>query len=139
MCLAHLSECGVVDGIQGDGALVGEVVEEVEGPGRLRAPLLVAEHQVYPLVQLARHRVTLQGLRTQKQPIREPERRATPQGLGVKSELIIIKICLICVCLICVVICVDAKCSKTFYSRQNCIKKNHSCFINKCDIKRQVI
>ena len=83
VCPAHLSECGVVDGIQGDGALVGEVVEEVEGPGGLRAPLLVAKHQVHPLMQLARHRVTLQGLRMQNQPIREQERGGIPPGVRV--------------------------------------------------------
>ena len=58
----HLAQHGVRDGAEVDGALVGQVVEDVQGPGGLGALLLVAEDQVDPLVQLARHKLTLQRL-----------------------------------------------------------------------------
>lgn len=48
----YLSEQRVSDTVQADGALVSQVVEDVEGAHRLRASLLVAENKVNPLMQL---------------------------------------------------------------------------------------
>lgn len=58
----YLSEHGVGDAVQVHGAFVGQVVKDVQGPDRFRSPLLVAEDQVDPLVQLAGHELALQGL-----------------------------------------------------------------------------
>lgn len=59
---AYLPERRVRDAVQARGALVGQVVEDVEGADRLWPPLLVAEDQVDPLVQLAGDKLALQGL-----------------------------------------------------------------------------
>lgn len=48
----YLSERGVGDTVQLGRALVSQVVKDVEGAHRLRAPLLVAENKVDPLMQL---------------------------------------------------------------------------------------
>ena len=52
MCVPYLSEGRVSDTVQVDGALVSQVVKDVEGTHRLRASLLVAENKVNPLMQL---------------------------------------------------------------------------------------
>ena len=66
MCCAmlrpHLSEHGVVEGVEVDCALVGQIVEHIQGPRGFGALLLVAEDQIDPLVELAGHKLALQGL-----------------------------------------------------------------------------
>lgn len=52
VCALYLSERGVSDTVQVDGALVSQMVEDVEGAHRLGASLLVAENKVNPLMQL---------------------------------------------------------------------------------------
>lgn len=54
MCVRvlYLSEQRVSDTVQVDGALVGQVVKDVEGAHRLWASLLVAENKVNPLMKL---------------------------------------------------------------------------------------
>lgn len=49
---AYLSERGLGDAVQLGRALVSQVGKDVEGAHRLRAPLLVAENKVDPLMQL---------------------------------------------------------------------------------------
>lgn len=61
MCL-YLSEHGVVDGAQVDRPFVGQVIENVEGPGSFGSLLLVAKDEIDPLVQLAGDELTLQSL-----------------------------------------------------------------------------
>lgn len=48
----YLSERGVCDTVQLGGALVSQVVKDVEGTHRFWASLLVAENKVNPLMQL---------------------------------------------------------------------------------------
>lgn len=48
----YLPERGVGDTVQLGRALVSQVVKDVEGAHRLRAPLLVAKNKVDPLMQL---------------------------------------------------------------------------------------
>lgn len=48
----YLSEQRVSDTVQVDGALVSQVVKDVEGAHRLWASLLVAENKVNPLMKL---------------------------------------------------------------------------------------
>lgn len=62
MTLSYLSHLMVADGLQVHGALVRHVMENVKGPNAFRAPLLVAEDEIDPLVQLTRHKFTLQRL-----------------------------------------------------------------------------
>lgn len=64
--LSYLSHLRVADGVQVHGALVRHVMENVEGPDGLRTLLLVAEDEIDPLVQLTRHKFTLQRLKRQK-------------------------------------------------------------------------
>lgn len=59
----YLPEHGVGDALQAHGALVGQVVEDVQGADGFRAALLVAEDEVDPLVQLARDKLAFQGLK----------------------------------------------------------------------------
>lgn len=60
--LLYLSERRLGDTVQVDGALVSQVVKDVEGADGLRAALLVAENKVNPLMQLTRHKLAFQGL-----------------------------------------------------------------------------
>lgn len=62
----YLSEHGVVDGAQVDRSFVGQVIENVEGPGSFGSLLLVAKDEIDPLVQLAGDKLTLQSLEGQK-------------------------------------------------------------------------
>lgn len=48
----YLSERRVRDAVQLGGALVSQVVKDIEGTHRFRATLLVAENKVNPLMQL---------------------------------------------------------------------------------------
>lgn len=66
----YLFERRIGDTVQADGALVGQVVEDVEGAHRLRASLLVAENKVNPLMQLTRHKLAFQGLSDEHRAIR---------------------------------------------------------------------
>ena len=50
----------VLDGVEVDGALVGQVIEDVGGAHGLRSALLVAEYEIDPLVQLARDELGLE-------------------------------------------------------------------------------
>lgn len=59
---SYLSEHGVVDGAQVDRPFVGQVVENVERPGRFGSLLLVAKDEIDPLVQLAGDKLALQSL-----------------------------------------------------------------------------
>lgn len=52
VCVPYLSKQRVSDTVQVDGALVSQVVKDVEGTHRLWASLLVAENKVNPLMQL---------------------------------------------------------------------------------------
>lgn len=61
-CVLYLSERRVCDAVQPGGALVSQVVEDVEGTRRFRASLLVAKNKVNPLMQLTRHKLAFQGL-----------------------------------------------------------------------------
>lgn len=58
----HLSEHGVADGAEVDCTFVGQIVENIEGPGGFRSLLLVAKDQIDPLVELAGHKLALQSL-----------------------------------------------------------------------------
>lgn len=58
----YLSEQRVSDTVQVDGALVSQVVKDVEGAHRLWASLLVAENKVNPLMKLTWHKLAFQGL-----------------------------------------------------------------------------
>lgn len=49
---SYLTERGVGDTVQLGRALVSQVVKDVEGAHCLRAPLLVSENKVDPLMQL---------------------------------------------------------------------------------------
>lgn len=66
--VTYLPLCGVGDGIQSDGTLVGQEVEDVESSYSLGPSLLITKYQIYPLVQLARHKLTLQSLGRQEEP-----------------------------------------------------------------------
>lgn len=61
-CVPYLSEQRVCDAVQPGGALVSQVVKDVEGTRRFRASLLVAKNKVNPLMQLTRHKLAFQGL-----------------------------------------------------------------------------
>lgn len=63
---SYLSELRVCDGVQVHGALVRQVMENVESPYGLRSFLLVAEDEIDPLVQLTGHKFTLQRLTRQR-------------------------------------------------------------------------
>lgn len=52
LILNRLAQSGVVDRRQIDGALVGEIVEDVGGAHSLRTSLLVPEYEIDPLMQL---------------------------------------------------------------------------------------
>ena len=54
LVLDGLLHDGVHAGLRVHGPLVGQVVEHVGGPHRLRPPLLVAEDEITPLVKLIR-------------------------------------------------------------------------------------
>lgn len=58
--LAHRGITG--EAVEVDGALVGQVVKDIEGACRLGPTLFVAKNKVNPLVQLTRHKLTFQGL-----------------------------------------------------------------------------
>lgn len=58
----YLSERRVRDAVQLGGALVSQVVKDIEGTHRFGATLLVAENKVNPLMQLTRYKLTFQGL-----------------------------------------------------------------------------
>lgn len=62
----YLSEHGVADGAEVDGAFVGQIVENVEGSGGFGSLLLVSEDQIDPLVQLAGHKLALKGLQMEE-------------------------------------------------------------------------
>ncbi len=62
VCVPYLSERRVSDTVQLGGALVSQVVKDVEGTHRLWASLLVAENKVNPLMQLTWHKLAFQGL-----------------------------------------------------------------------------
>lgn len=51
---------GIGDALQVTATLVGEIVEDVGGAYGFGSTLLVAEYQVDPLVQLARHKFRFQ-------------------------------------------------------------------------------
>ena len=69
-CFAYLSLQGVSYAVEVDGALVCQVVEDVEGTCCLRASLLVAQNKVNPLMQLTRHKLAFQGLSGKSRAIR---------------------------------------------------------------------
>lgn len=59
----YLTHRGITgEAVEVDGALVGQVVKDVEGACRLGPTLLVAKNKVNPLVQLTRHKLAFQGL-----------------------------------------------------------------------------
>lgn len=62
----HLSQHGVIDGAEVDRAFVGQIIENIEGPGGFRSLLLVAKNQVDPLVKLTGHKLALQSLCEEK-------------------------------------------------------------------------
>ena len=61
--MPHLLHDGISDGFQVDVSLVRQVVEDVSGSDGLGSSLLVAEHQIYPLMQLTRYKLRLQSLK----------------------------------------------------------------------------
>lgn len=62
----YFSEHGVPDGAEVDGTFICQVIENIEGSGGFGTLLLVAKYQVDPLMQLAGHKLALQGLETEK-------------------------------------------------------------------------
>ena len=70
---ADLLHHRVGDGVQVHVALVRHVVEDIGGADGLRATLLVAKDQVYPLVQLTRHDLRLEGLRQRESQTEQRE------------------------------------------------------------------
>lgn len=73
-CVPYFSKWRVCDAVQPGGALVRQVVKDVEGTRRFRASLLVAKNKVNPLMQLTRHKLAFQGL---SEDYREAEVRGT--------------------------------------------------------------
>lgn len=67
---SHLS-LSCVDIVQVDRPLVGQEVEDVQRPDGFRPPLFVAEYEIDPLVELARHKLALQRLSEGAQEVRE--------------------------------------------------------------------
>lgn len=63
----YLPEHRVGDAVQVHRALVGQVVKHVERADGFGAALLVAKDEVDPLVQLAGHKLALQGLKRVKE------------------------------------------------------------------------
>lgn len=63
MVSIYLAQRGVgYEAVEVDGALVGQVLKDVEGPYSFWAALLVAKNEVDPLVQLAWYELAFQGL-----------------------------------------------------------------------------
>ena len=62
LVLNGLSHHGVQVGVQVHRGLVGEIIEDIGGSDSLGSSLFVAEYQVDPLVELARHELGLQRL-----------------------------------------------------------------------------
>ncbi len=81
--LTDLSELGVGEGVQVHRSLVRQVMENIESPNGLRSSLLVAEDEIDPLVQLTRHKFTLQRLRQE-----EDNRVNTRTNQGFKKKLL---------------------------------------------------
>lgn len=88
-CVPYLSERRVCDAVQPGGALVSQVVEDVEGTRRFRASLLVAKNKVNPLMQLTRHKLAFQGL---SEDAGQVEVRGTPAACGPDGKKIKLKV-----------------------------------------------
>ena len=86
MCVPYLSEGRVSDTVQVDGALVSQVVKDVEGTHRLRASLLVAENKVNPLMQLTWHKLAFQGLSKEYRAIRGERHTSSTQDMDQKTQ-----------------------------------------------------
>lgn len=85
-CVPYLSEQRVSDTVQLDGALVRQVVKDVEGAHRLRASLLVAENKVNPLMQLTWHKLAFQSLWKKCRAIRGERETSITQHMGQQTQ-----------------------------------------------------
>lgn len=85
-CVLYLSKQRVSDTVQVDGALVSQVVKDVEGTHRLWAPLLVAENKVNPLMQLTWHKLAFQGLSEEYRAIRGERHTSSAQHMGHETQ-----------------------------------------------------
>lgn len=65
----YFSEHGVPDGAKVDGTFICQIIENVEGSDGFGTLLLVAKYQVDPLMQLAGHKLALQGLKTEQSSV----------------------------------------------------------------------
>lgn len=67
----YLPEHRVGDAIQVHRAFIGQVVENVESTHCFWSSLFVAKDKIDPLVQLARNKLTFQGLKWVRQEVRD--------------------------------------------------------------------